>query len=145
MWLGARCRSKGVNTVSKGVILKPNDLPAHERGNGNKTIPLAGPRIGAGFLNGITVIAPGSAIPLHTHNCEESVVVLEGEAIAEIDGERHALFRHDASWIPADLPHRFINVSRTKPLTIFWTYARPDATRTIVETGDTRPVSAEHG
>ncbi|NPD68700.1 cupin domain-containing protein (plasmid) [Lichenicola cladoniae] len=130
--------------MTKGVILHPNDLPAHKRGNGNKTIPLAGPRIGAGFLNGITVIAPGSAIPLHTHNCEESVVVLEGDALAEIDGEQHKLVRHDASWIPADLPHRFINASQTEPLTILWTYARPDATRTLVETGETRPVSAEH-
>ncbi len=130
--------------MSRGVILYPNDLPAYERGNGNRTIPLAGPRIGAGFLNGITKIAPNSAIPLHTHNCEESVVVLEGNAIAEIDGERHALSRHDTSWIPAELPHRFINASQTEPLTILWTYARPDATRTLVETGDTRPVSAEH-
>ena len=130
--------------MNKGVILSPNRLPAYERGNGNRTIPLAGPRIGAAFLNGITVIAPGSAIPLHTHNCEESVVVLGGQAVAEIDGERHELSAHDASWIPAELPHRFINASRTEPLTILWTYARPDATRTLVETGDTRAVSAEH-
>ncbi len=104
--------------MSKGVILYPNDLPAYERGNGNKTIPLAGPRIGAGYLNGITVIAPDSAIPLHTHNCEESVVVLEADAVAEIDSERHALSQHDASCIPADVPHRFINASQTQPLTI---------------------------
>jgi quercetin dioxygenase-like cupin family protein len=133
-----------VNVMSKGVILHSNDLPAYERGNGNRTIPLAGPRIGAGFLNGITVIAPGSAIALHTHNCEESVVVLEGNAVAEIDGERHELSARDASWIPADLQHRFINASQTATLTILWTYARTDATRTLVETGDTRPVSAEH-
>ncbi len=131
--------------MSQGVVLHPRALPAHERGNGNRTIPLAGPRIGAGFLNGITVIAPGSAIPLHTHNCEESVVVLEGSAVAEFDGAQHPLSPHDTSWIPADLPHRFINASHTEPLTILWTYARPDATRTLVETGETRPVSAEHG
>ena len=130
--------------MNKGVILSPSRLPAYERGNGNRTIPLAGPRIGAGFLNGITVIAPGSAIQLHTHNCEEIVVVLEGRAVAEIDGEQHEVGAHDASWIPADVPHRFINSSRTESLTILWTYARPDATRTSVETGETRPVSAEH-
>ena len=130
--------------MSKGVILRPGDLPSYGRGAGNTTIPLAGPRIGAGFLNGLTIIAPGSAIPLHVHNCEESVVVLEGEAVAEIDGERHALSAHDASWIPAELPHRFINASPTEPLTILWTYARPDATRTLVETGETKPIAAEH-
>ncbi len=127
-----------------GVIFSPKALPTYARGNGNKTIPLAGPWIGAGFLNGITVIAPGSGIALHTHNCEESVVVLEGDAIAEIGSDRHALARHDASWIPAEIPHRFINQSQTQPLTILWTYARPDATRTIVETGETRLVVSEH-
>ena len=130
--------------MSKGVILHPGDLPSYGRGGGNRAIPLAGPRIGAGFLNGMTIIAPGSAIPLHFHNCEESVVVLEGEAVAEIDGERHALRARDATWIPAELPHRFLNASQTEPLTILWTYARADASRTLVETGETRPVAAEH-
>ena len=130
--------------MSKGVVLSPKNLPSFARGNGNTTTPLAGPSIGAGFLNGITVIAAGGAIPLHTHDCEESVVVLEGDAVAEIDGDRHELSRHDATWIPADIPHRFINPSQTQPLSILWTYARSDATRTIVETGETRPVMSEH-
>ena len=131
-------------TMGQGVILHPGELPSYGRGGGNRTIPLAGPRIGAGFLNGLTIIAPGSAIPLHFHNCEESVVVLEGSAVAEIDGERHALSARDTTWIPAGLPHRFLNASQIKPLTILWTYARPDATRTLVETGETKPISAEH-
>ena len=130
--------------MSKGVILRPGELPAYGRGGGNRSIPLAGPQIGAGFLNGLTIIAPGSAIPLHFHNCEESVVVLEGEAVAEIDGERHALRARDATWIPAELPHRFLNASQTEPLTILWTYARSDATRTLVQTGETKPIAAEH-
>ena len=97
-------------TMGQGVILHPGELPSYGRGGGDRTIPLAGPRIGAGFLNGLTIIAPGSAIPLHFHNCEESVVVLEGSAVAEIDGERHALSapRHhlDPGRAAAPLPQR---------------------------------------
>lgn len=132
-------------TNTKGVVLYPDKLKAYERGGGAKTIPLVGPKIGAkSFLNGITIFGPGAAIPLHTHNCEESVLLLEGNAIAEIDGERHEMKAGDISWIPDGVPHRFINASNTEGMKILWTYARVDATRTLVETGETRPVLAEH-
>jgi quercetin dioxygenase-like cupin family protein len=133
------------DSTLKGVILRPDKLTAANRGGGAKTIPLVGPKIGAtGFLNGITSFGPGAAIPLHKHNCEESVMLLEGQAIAEIDGVRHELKPMDTAWVPADLPHRFINASDTEGMKIFWTYARTDATRTLIETGETRPVAAEH-
>ncbi|NPD68683.1 cupin domain-containing protein (plasmid) [Lichenicola cladoniae] len=130
---------------SRGVVLRPSLLPTYERGGSARSTPLVGTEIGAkAFLNGMTVIGPGAAIPLHTHNCEESIVILEGEAIAEIDGAQHALRPFETSWVPADIPHRFINASDKTPLRILWTYGRTDATRTLVETGETRPVVAEH-
>jgi putative monooxygenase len=134
-----------VDDAPQGVILRPDELPAADRGGGAKTIPLVGPRIGAtGFLNGITSFGPSAVIPLHKHNCEESVMLLEGHAIAEIDGVLHELKPLDTTWIPADLPHRFINASSTEGMKILWIYARTDATRTLIETGETRPVAAEH-
>ena len=36
------------------------------------------------------------------------------------------------------------NLSSTEPMKILWIYARPDATRTLTETGETRPVSIEY-
>jgi putative monooxygenase len=127
------------------AILRPAALPAADRGGGNRTIPLVTRATGTRqMLNGITVIAPGSAIALHTHNCEETVIVIAGRALAEIDGATHELGVHDTTWIPEGLPHRFRNPSPSEELRIFWTYASVDATRTLVETGETRPVSAEH-
>ena len=42
------------------AILRPADLPAIDRGGGNKTIPLVSPRVGSQqMLNGITLIATG--------------------------------------------------------------------------------------
>jgi putative monooxygenase len=128
----------------QAAILRPADIRPHERGGGARTIPLVTSQVGSrSLLNGITEFGPGGSIPLHTHNCEESVMVLEGEAIAEIDGLRHRMGPTDTTWVPADVPHRFINASETAPMRIFWTYASIDATRTIVATGDTRSIDSE--
>lgn len=130
----------------KPLVLRPEELKAHERGGGARTIPLVSRASGTqSFINGITIFEPGAAIPVHSHNCEESVMLLEGHAFAEIDGERHQLKPQDTTYIPANLPHRFINASSTEPMKILWIYANVDATRTIVATGDTRTIDAEHG
>jgi mannose-6-phosphate isomerase-like protein (cupin superfamily) len=49
----------------------------------------------------------------------------------------------DTTWVPANLPHRFINASETETLRIFWIYARVDATRTNAATGETRTIDDE--
>jgi quercetin dioxygenase-like cupin family protein len=127
------------------AVLRPDALKSYDRGGGASTIPLVSAGIGAtGFINGITVFAPGAKIAFHSHNCEESVMLLEGEAILDINGEEHGLKAHDTTWIPPNVPHRFRNVSPDRPMKIFWTYASMTATRTLQDTGETRPVSAEH-
>jgi quercetin dioxygenase-like cupin family protein len=131
-------------TKIQGRILRPSEIKPHERGGGARTIPLVTRTIGStSMLNGITEFGPGAAIPLHTHNCEESVMVLDGEAIAELDGVQHRMAATDTTWVPANVPHRFINASDSNGLRIFWTYASVDATRTIVATGETRSVDSE--
>jgi quercetin dioxygenase-like cupin family protein len=129
----------------KAAVLRPSQLATHDRGGGANTTPLVGPSIGArAFINGITSFAPGTAIPFHSHNCEESVLLLEGDAMLDIDGQEISLSPLDTTWIPPHASHRFRNMSATHPMKIFWTYARVDATRTLTETGVTRYVSAEH-
>jgi quercetin dioxygenase-like cupin family protein len=131
---------------SKGVVFRPSAITPAERGGGARTYPMVSKRCGStAMMNGITEFEGGAAIPLHFHNCEEAVMLLEGQAIAEIDGEEQPLVPFEMSWIPAGIPHRFRNVSATQKMRIFWTYASVDATRTLVATGDTRRVDAEHG
>ena len=132
-------------TTPQPAILRPSEIPARERGGGAKTIPLVTRKVGAtGFINGITIFEPNAAIPMHSHNCEESVMLLEGNAFAEIDGVQYELKAGDMSYIPANLPHRFINRSSTDGMKILWIYGSVDATRTIIETGDTRSIDDEH-
>ncbi len=131
---------------SQALVLRPGDLPTHQRGGGARTTPLVSAARGASaFINGITRFEPGAAIPFHSHNCEESVLLLEGVAVLEFqDGRQIPLQPQDVTWIPPNLPHRIRNLSATQGMAIFWTYARLDANRTLTETGATRLVAAEH-
>jgi putative monooxygenase len=134
------------NAQPTGAILRPSEITPRERGGGARTTPLVTRKVGStSLINGITAFEGGAQIPLHKHNCEESVMILEGHAIAVIGGVEHALGPLDTTWIPADVPHFFKNASDTEPMRIFWTYASVDATRTIIATGDTRTIDAEHG
>ncbi|QDG65428.1 cupin domain-containing protein [Pseudarthrobacter sp. NIBRBAC000502772] len=118
------------------VILRPAELPRKDRGNGASTVPLVGSHMGStAFLNGITTFAPGAEIGRHSHNCVESVAVVEGTAYVDIDGTEHYLNTYDTTFVPANIIHRFRNASDTEEMKIFWTYASIDATRTMA--GDT--------
>jgi len=128
------------------TVLKPDQIKSHDRGGGARTTPLVTPALGAqSFINGITEFLPGTAIPFHSHNCEESVMLLSGNAIMDVAGQdSHVLKPLDTTWIPPNVSHRFRNMSTTEPMKILWIYASPNATRTLTETGETRMVSVEH-
>ncbi|WP_158747714.1 cupin domain-containing protein, partial [Acidisphaera sp. L21] len=101
------------------AVIRPAEQQVADRGGGARTIPLVTPSTGARqLINGITMIAPGAAIPLHYHDCEESVIVLDGQAVAVIDGAEHSVGPGDTSWIPPGVPHFFRNPSDTVPLRI---------------------------
>lgn len=133
-------------TPSGAVVLQPSTLTAHERGGGARTTPLVSPRLGAAsFITGYTAFDGGTEIPFHSHNCEESVVLMSGRAMLDIDGQEHELQPHDVTFIPPGVSHRFRNLSKTEPMKILWIYANVNATRTLTDSGVTNPVSAEHG
>lgn len=132
--------------TANAAILRPSDLPSKARAPGISTTPIVTSGVGSrSLLNGITTLAPGAAVPLHIHNCEECVLVLSGNASAHIDGLDHDVAAGTATWIPAGIPHYFRNISDTEPMSIFWTYASIDATRTIIATGVTTRIDEEHG
>lgn len=134
-----------IRTPSNAALLRPEDLTTYERGNGARTTPLINKEVGTqSFITGYTSFEGGAVIPFHSHNCQESVVLMEGEAIMDIDGLEYQLKPHDVTFIPPNVSHRFRNLSKTNPMKILWIYENTAATRTLTETGATAPVSAEH-
>ena len=139
-----RLKKEMVLTGPKSAILHEAEFPKISRAGGATTSQIVTPDCGAAaFLSGFTDIPPGAGIPLHYHNCEEAVLVVSGIATVEVDGEQFGASEGDVVWQAANVPHRFINPSDSDTLRIYWTYASSDATRTLVETGETGPVLAE--
>ncbi|GHJ39313.1 cupin domain-containing protein [Streptomyces sp. TS71-3] len=130
--------------AGRGKVLRPDELAARDRGTGARTVPLATTARGAtSFLNGITSFEPGAVIGHHMHNVTESVIVIEGDAVVDIDGERTRLRRFDTTLVPSGVPHHFENASSTEPMKIFWTYASLHSTRTLLPSGEHSRIDAE--
>ena len=120
------------------MVIRAGQVERFDRGAGVVTLPYVGRWNAEGnrVTTGMTVFAPGTAIPLHTHNVEESVLVLEGEAAAVVGQDSLELEAGDATWVPAGVPHRFANRGQG-PMRIYWVYGGREVTRTIVATGET--------
>ena len=120
------------------LVLRAGEIERFDRGAGVATLPYVGRWNAKGnrVTTGITVFEPGTAIPLHTHNVEESVLLLEGEATAVVGEDSFDLEAGDATWVPAGMPHRFANRGQGR-MRIYWVYGGREVTRTIVATGQT--------
>ncbi len=63
-------------------LIRPGEIDPFDRGNGVVTLPYVGrwnSEINR-ITTGQTVFAPGTGLPVHSHNVEESVLILEGDA-----------------------------------------------------------------
>ncbi len=120
-------------------VIRIDEAPIFKRGDDVETRLLVGRENceTAGFTSGTTQFPPGKKVPFHTHNCDEQVTILDGEALVEIDGQKSVpVGRHDTVFVPQGKSHRFINRG-AGPLTILWLYDTDNVTRTFTESGET--------
>ena len=119
------------------LVLRPAELPSINRARGVISQPLVLAERGSASLTmGISTFEPGAIIPLHTHNVEEAITILEGEAIAIIEGREYVVRPYDTTFVPPGTPHHFRNDSG-KQMRFLWTYGGAHVTRTYTETGQT--------
>jgi 3-isopropylmalate dehydrogenase len=125
-------------TPDAPLVLRQAEIEPFDRGTGVRTLPYVGKWNAEAnkVTTGITEFPAGAGIPLHTHNVEESVLILEGQATAVIGADRFDLEPGDATWAPAGVPHRFANRGQG-PMRIYWGYGGRRVTRTICATGET--------
>ena len=126
--------------MTDGVVVRFDEITPFSRGDGVETRLMVGKRTSeaAPFTTGTTAFPPGSAAPLHSHNCAEQVTILEGTAEAFAGAELKQLGPMDTSFIPAGVPHYFRNTGSGR-LVILWIYGAREVTRTFTETGETVP------
>ena len=125
--------------MSEAHLLRYDEVTTVERGGGITSKPLVGEPQGATvFCSGVTSFPPGASIPLHTHNTDEQVTLLEGEGTAQIEERQEQVKPYDTTFIPAGVPHRFINSGQGR-MSIMWVYGSTYVTRTYMETGETAP------
>lgn len=123
------------------LLVRGKEIATFDRGNGVATMPYVGKwnSEASEVTTGITAFSPGTAIPLHTHNVDETVLVLEGMATAVIGDDTFEVTAGDATWVPAGVPHRFLNPGPSL-MRIYWVYGGRYVTRTMCATG----VTVEH-
>jgi putative monooxygenase len=64
--------------MAEAHILRIDSLPVVDRGNGIQTIPLVTKEIGAKQITTrLTCFPVGAKVPLHSHNCDEQVTILD--------------------------------------------------------------------
>ncbi|MGL5001678.1 MAG: cupin domain-containing protein, partial [Casimicrobium sp.] len=73
--------------MNEPTVIQIKQVPAFQRGAGVITTPLITPesRKGAAFTTGLTSFPRGRAAPMHSHNCDEQVTILEGQAEVVIE------------------------------------------------------------
>lgn len=89
-------------------------------------------RLGAvGICGGYGRFAPGSSLPCHIHEYDESITIVSGDAICLVQGKEYQLSGYDTAFVPRHQPHRFVNRS-DKPMAMIWVYAGDEPDRVLV-------------
>jgi putative monooxygenase len=90
-------------------------------------------RLGSvGICGGYAKFQPGRSLPCHVHEFDESITIVEGEALCLVQGSRYQVSGYDTAFVPEGKPHRFLNQS-TAPMAMVWVYAGSEPGRTLVE------------
>jgi mannose-6-phosphate isomerase-like protein (cupin superfamily) len=124
--------------MSNRYFVRAEDVPAYHPANHTGTVNkrLIDPKL-TGAKNVEIVcgtLQPGNGALPHAHpGIEQVCYILEGAAIAEVDGQRQQLGPGDCCYFPADMRHVFTAIGAT-PCKVLVIYSPPyeeDSSRVI--------------
>lgn len=124
-------------TSKTPIVFTQDTIKKFDRGNGVVTKLFCNEMLcGAEVTTGTTVLPVGKSVALHSHNCDEQIVILNGRAEAEFRGVRTPIGPMEVAFIPAEEVHCFHNVG-DDPVIMLFIYDAGEVTRTFAETGET--------
>jgi 2-dehydro-3-deoxyglucarate aldolase/4-hydroxy-2-oxoheptanedioate aldolase len=85
------------------------------------------------LTTGIVTFAPAAHLPYHTHPFSESITLLQGRAVIEVEGRAYELAPLDNVVIPRETAHLARNLSEAKPAVLHIAMATHNPTRKLVE------------
>lgn len=114
------------------AIVRFNQAPVYELATGAFFRDLFARRLGSrGICGGYGRFEPGSSLPCHIHEYDESITIVEGEAACQVQGQEYALSGCDTAFVPTRRPHRFLNHS-IEAMAMIWVYAGDEPDREMI-------------
>lgn len=114
------------------AIVRFDQAPIYELSTGAFFRDLFARRLGSrGICGGYGRFEPGSSLPCHIHEYDESITIVEGEAACQVQGREYALSGCNTAFVPKSRPHRFLNHSNDA-MAMIWVYAGDEPDREIV-------------
>jgi putative monooxygenase len=121
-------------------IVRFADASKYELAEGATFRDLFAGHMGAqGICGGYGEFIPGSSLPCHVHNYDESITIVSGEALCLVMGRKYRVADYDTALVPQGRPHRFLNQSSER-MAMIWVYAGSEPERTVL---DSRHCSGE--
>jgi len=85
------------------------------------------------LTTGIVTMEPDGCLPYHRHTFGESVTLLSGQAMFEVEGRMYTLSPMDNVVVPAGLVHQVRNTSETEPAKFHVAMASHEPSRELVD------------
>jgi quercetin dioxygenase-like cupin family protein len=109
------------------------DAQVYELSTGAWFRDLFAKRFGSvGICGGYGRFTKGSSLPCHTHAYDESITILTGNAMCQVQGSRYEMTGVQTAFVPQGKPHRFLNSGDTE-MEMLWVYAGDEPDRNIVD------------
>ena len=85
------------------------------------------------LTTGIVTFSPGASLPYHTHPFTESITLLSGSMVVEVEGRRYTLKPMDNVVIPRERAHHALNPSRDEQAVLHIAMGSSTPTRAMTE------------